>query len=65
MEKARIIIKEGIKTKQKKGSKGLMDPDNISIIRTKIEFAINQILDDTEYERTDGNPPVFGIEKES
>jgi len=65
MAKARIIIKEGIRTKPSKGSKGLMDPGNIEEIRTRIEDAVTAILEDTEYERTKGNPPVFGVEKES
>lgn len=65
MAKARIIIKEGIKTKPSKGSKGLMDPASEKIIKKKIQVAIDAILAGTEYERIDKNPPVFGVEKET
>jgi len=66
MAKARIIIKEGIQRKEPAGSKQLlMDPASEEEIKNRIQYAIDAILDGTEYERIDKNPPVFGVEKET
>jgi len=60
----RIIIKEGIQLNGTQVCK-LMDPKNEHIIKAKIENAIKDILDGTEYDRIKGNPPTFGVEKET
>ena len=64
MGKARLVIKEGIKSKDT-GIMLLMDPENEDLIKARIEEAIINILRDTEYEKTKGNPPTFGVEKDT
>ena len=68
MEKGetRITIREGIQRIEPASSKQLlMDPASEEEIKTRIQDAIDAILDGTEYERVEKNPPVFGVEKES
>ena len=61
MRKARITIKDGIK--EIKNGIQLMDPDNEDEIIKRIESAIDDILDGTDYKRN--NPPTFGVEKDT
>jgi len=64
MGKARIVIKDGIKY-QNPGRIALMDPKFENEIKVRIEVALKAILAETEYEKTDGNPPTFGVEKDT
>ena len=62
----RIVIKEGIKSKKlEKDGISLMDPESESEIKGRIEEAVKAILDKTEYERMDENPPTYGVEKDT
>ncbi len=62
----RIVIKEGIKSRKlEKDGISLMDSESESEIKGRIEEAVKAILDKTEYERMDENPPTYGVEKDT